>query len=131
MKQKDLVEAYIAAKKLNEQTLKSGKIAKKIFELTSGLKRFFDFQVQEENKIFAEHPKYDLELGGIPLGDNPSEEVKKQAEEELNVISNKLKELNGLESEFEFESFTISLDSVNLTISGKDIGTLSPFITFE
>ena len=130
MTQIEAVKAYAAAKALNQQTL-TGFIAKKIFTLTQKLQPCWDFEMQEEKKIYEKYPTYDPNKGVCRARDR-SEEAIKEASEEAEAVSKDLKELQELEIEpINFEKFTILLENENIKISGEEIGSLAPFIDFE
>ena len=126
MKQINIVNAYQPITKLNSQDL-DGYTAKKIYDLMLKIKPLFDFQVQEQNKIYAKHPNLNIEKMGFDIDpNNPNSKL--EAEEEAKEIEKELNELAEIEQEIEFERFEVPLGKVQL--SGKDIGNLSDFIDF-
>ena len=129
MKQSDAVKAYVSAVELNKQRL-SGSIANKIFKLVNALQPCWDFQIQEEEKIFKEHPFVDPKLG-ICLAEDASEDERVKASLEMKSVNESLRSLSEIEIEpIEFESFTIDLEQENIKLSGEDIGRLKDFINF-
>lgn len=131
MKQQDLVKAYIAVRELNKQPL-SAHVARKIFDLGEKLRPAWDFQVQEEEKIYERYPDYNPESKGF-IADSNSESSKAVALAKAEAMGNDFQQIADLDAEpIDFEPFTIqtSLES-GLKISGEHIGYLKPFITFE
>lgn len=132
MTQFEAVKAYISLKALNSQRT-SGKIAKKIFDLMTLLKPSWDFQVQEENKVYEKYPMLDPKTMTIDLGKTPEErnERTKMAVE----IKKAFDDFGGTEfvlpENLDQYKFHIDLDSENLKLSGEDIANLAPFITFD
>lgn len=129
IKQSEAMKAYQSVNDLNKQKLSSGKLAKQIYDLSSKLKSAFDFQIQEEQKIFDAHPNFDQVVGGIRL-EGKSYEERKQCAEEAKQIDAELKELSELDFEIDFEPFDFNLEANNVKISGEDIGNLERFINF-
>lgn len=127
MKQGEAIKAYKSAIYLNQQKL-SGSMAKKVFLLTKALQPVWDFQVQEEDKIFADHPMYDPSINGIRMPDDPEE--KKKAILEVEQINKELKVIGEVDSDVEFEKFDFDLSAEQIKLSGEDIGNLGPFINF-
>jgi len=129
--QSEAIKAYKTVLNLNKQKFSSGKIAKNIYDLYTELQPIFQFQIQEENKIFSEYPDFDPQLGGIKLTNDP--EQREKAKRDSDQIDDKLKELAELENEIKFEPFELSFDQLeadSIKISGEDIGNLSKFIKF-
>lgn len=129
IKQYEAVKAYRSISELNKQKLSSGRIAKQIYDLTSKLQPAFDFQVQEERKIYGEHPEFDFALNGIKL-EGKTEEEKKASINEIKQIEKELKDLSELDFDIESDIFDINLDENRIEISGEDIGNLEKFINF-
>jgi len=128
MKQKEAVQAYLSAKKLNEQET-SAKTALKVFNLFTKLRKAWDFQVQEELKLFERYPEVDREKHGIKY--STKEEFEK-AESIIKKFNEEADELADLDFEIDFEPFVIKLDvETGIKLSGADIGNLSEFIKFE
>lgn len=131
IKQTEAVKAYQSLKDLNKQKLSSGKLAKQIYDLTAKLKSAYDFQVQEEQKIFELHPDFDPIVGGIRL-DGKTDEEKAIASEEIKTMNRELESISDLDFELEdYEPFELKFDSEpDLKISGEDIGNLEKLIKF-
>ena len=129
IKQSEAMKAYQSVNDLNKQKLSSGKLAKQVYDLSSKLKSAFDFQIQEEQKIYNDHPEFDPTIGGIRL-EGKSNEERKQCAEEIKQIDKELRELSELDFEIDFEPFDFSLEANNVKISGEDIGNLEKFINF-
>ena len=128
MKQGEAIRAYKSAMDLNRQKLSSGVLARKFFLLTKALQPAWDFQLQEERKIFSEHPLYDNAVNGVHI---PKEEPgRTEALNETQKIRDELKAIEELDFDIEFERFDMDLESENIQISGEDIGNLEPFINF-
>ena len=130
MKQKDAVNAYISAKKLNSLDV-TPMTAQTIFELFRALQPAWDFQLQEEQKIFAKHPKLDVGTLSIKM-ENPDDlEEKANAEKEITEINQELKDLANVETVINFQKRNINaMFDKNIKVSGEDIANLDPFITF-
>lgn len=128
MKQSEAMKAYKSLQFLNQQKL-SGQTAKKVFLLWKALQPAWDFQLQEEEKLFNAHPMYDPEINGIKISENDPEE-KKKAMEEVKQINKELKDIADLDCEVEFEKFDFDLSKENVKLSGEDIGNLDHFINF-
>lgn len=131
-KQNDIIKAYKSAIYLNQQKFSSGKIAKKIYELVTKLKPTYDFQLQEEQKLFDAHPNFDIRNGIMkiinPNDENEIEKAKKEAKE----IEKELSDLSDLDVDLDFDIFDIDLEiTPELKISGEDIGNLEKFINFK
>ena len=129
IKQNIAMKAYVSVKDLNQQKLSSGKVAKQVYELTNKLKPAYDFQIQEEQKIYASHPDFDPSIGGIRL-ENKTDEEKKLATENIKKIDTELKDLANVDFEIDFEKFDFDLAQNSVRISGEDIGNLDMFINF-
>lgn len=129
IKQLEAMKAYQSINDLNKQKLSSGKLAKQVYDLSSKLKSTFDFQIQEEQKIYNDHPEFDPTIGGIRL-EGKSIEERKQYAEEIKQIDKELRELAELDVEIDFEPFEFNLEANNVKISGEDIGNLEKFINF-
>ena len=129
IKQNIAMKAYVSVKDLNQQKLSSGKVAKQVYELTNTLKPAYDFQIQEEQKIYASHPDFDPSIGGIRL-ENKTDEEKKLATENIKKIDTELKDLANVDFEIDFEKFDFDLAQNSVRISGEDIGNLDMFINF-
>lgn len=128
MKQGEAVRAYKSALDLNKQKLSSGILARKVFNLVKILQPMWDFQLQEERKIFEKHPMYDLSVNGIKI---PKEEpARSEALKEVEQINKEIKSIEDLDIDIEFEKFDFDLNVGNISISGEDIGNLEPFINF-
>ncbi len=126
--QKDAVQAYLAVKKLNEQDT-SIKTAKKVFDLFTKLRKAWDFQVQEELKLYERYPEIDPISHGIKFKSVPERE---KALEIINKFNADADEIGNVEFEIEFEPFTINSDNeAGIKLSGSDISKLSAFISFE
>lgn len=128
VKQKEAIKAYKVFQKLNNQET-SGAIALRIFKAMNALQSAWDFQLQEERKIFERHPNFDPSTGSISLKDKEIEE--QEAVDELKAIDNELSEIANIDTDVDFEPFTISLDFESLKLSGQDIKNLSGFVDFE
>lgn len=128
MKQGQVMKAYVSLRDLNQQKLSSGKLAKNIFDLMTTLQKSYDFQVQEEQKICDAHPRYDPSLRGIPI--NGDTEHRDEIIQEVKSIDKEFKDLSELEVDVEFKPFDFDLEKENVSLSGEDIGNLSPFINF-
>lgn len=131
IKQSEAIKAFRSIRDLNCQKMPSGKLAKQVYELYTKLKPAYDFQVQEEQKIYIDHPEFDPSIGGISLKGKTPEE-KQKAIEEAKAIDNELQELSDLDFELDYdERFTIDLDKIpSVQFSGEDIGNLEKFINF-
>lgn len=131
MTQRDQVRAYIAASKLNRLTLPIS-IAKKVFTLVDRLQPSWDFQAQEEKKIYDAHPMYNPEIGGC-IPEDDSLEARHKAEQEARLVVEALKQLAETEVEqFEFEPIEISEELQDrIELSGEEVGYLKPYITFK
>ena len=131
MTQGDAIKAYIAVNELNKQTF-SGQTAKKIFALYTKLKPLYDFQVQEEKKIFEKYPQFNPNINGCPIKDPNDEAEVTTAKAVAKEVDEALKKLNELPADIQYESFMISTEEqANLKISGQFIGYLKGFIEFE
>ena len=128
MTQNEAVLAYLSAKDLNQQKLSSGKLAKKVFELKQKLQSAWDFQVQEEAKIYEAHPAITPGVSEVQLNGDP--EKRQELIREVNMINSDLKKLGELEVDIDFEPFDFNLDFENVSLSGEDIGRLSKFVNF-
>ena len=132
VKQGAIVKAYKSAMDLNKQKISSGKIAKQIYELVNKLKPTYDFQLQEEEKIFEEHPNFDIRIGGIRIMNQNDPIEKQQANSEAKEIEKELNDLSNLDVDLDFDIFDIDLEIIpDLKISGEDIGNLEGFINFN
>lgn len=127
MKQKDAIKAYLSARKLNIQDA-SPKNAKVFFELMQALQPTWDFQVQEERKVFAKHPNFD------PM----SKTIKMEGEHDKNAVTSELKEIDtelsdigNVESTIDFAKRTINVGNENFKLSGEDYANLEQFLDFE
>ena len=132
VKQSEAVKAWKSIRALNGQSLRSAKLAKKIYELSLKLQKAYDFQTQEEQKIFEAHPEFNPAIGGIPLN-NKTEEERKIAKEEVKEVGDALKELGELDFDMDdYKPFNIDLDQYEgiIQLSGEDIGNLQKFINF-
>jgi len=131
MTQNEVVKAYLAAKRLNSQPF-PGQTAMKIFMLVKKLQPTIDFQIQEENKIWAKYPDFVPELNGCRTTGSSKEEIDK-AKSIAKAVDNELTQLGNLEvSDLNIETFSISENELaNIQISGEDIGYLMPFISFK
>lgn len=133
IKQSEAVKAYKSLQDINRQKLSSGKLAKQIYDLFSKLSQAYTFQVQEEQKIFYDHPEFDPSIGGISLENKSAEERKacmtevRQIEKELKNIADLDFEIDGFDSPIELN---LDLES-NLKFSGEDIGNLKKLIEFK
>lgn len=127
MKQRELVRAYNSLSDINKCKLNDGKLAMNIFSLMSKLQPSIDFQIQEEEKIFSEHPNFNPQFGGVVIKEGVSQE---DASKEAKNVSEELKKLGEIEVDFEFEPFDLDLERNNIPISGEDIGNLKSFIHF-
>ena len=133
IKQSEAVKAYRSLQDLNRQKMSSND-AKQIYSLFKKLQEAFEFQTQEERKIFAEHPNFDIQLGGIRLDNKKTEEEKAAVTEELKDIEKELKALSDLDFEISDLDFPIDIfldNESNLKISGEDIGNLEKLINFN
>lgn len=131
MTQGDAIKAYIAVNELNKQMF-SGQTAKKIFALYAKLKPLYEFQAQEEKKIFEKYPQFNPEINGCPIKNPNDENEIKTAKEIAKEVDEALKKLNELPVDVQFEPFVISIsEQINLKISGQLIGYLKGFIEFE
>ena len=131
IKQNEAVKAYKSLQDLNHVKISSWKAAKQIYELFKKFKPAYDFQVQEEQKIFFLHPDFDMSIGGIKLTDD--KEQHKKAIAETKQIEKELDDLGNLDFEIEdFDSpIEINLgDEPYLKLSGEDIGNLEKLINF-
>lgn len=132
VKQGVIVKAYKSAIDLNKQKISSGKIAKKIYELVNKLKPTYEFQLQEEEKIFEAHPNFDIRIGGIRIMNQNDPIEKEQANSEAKEIEKELNGLSNLDVDLDFDIFDIDLEAIpDLKISGEDIGNLESFINFN
>lgn len=131
MTQNEVVKAYLAAKRLNSQPF-PGQTAMKIFMLVKKLQPTIDFQIQEENKIWAKYPDFVPELNGCRTTGSSKEEIQK-AKSIAKAVDDELTQLGNLEvSDLNIETFSISENELaNIQISGEDIGYLMPFISFK
>lgn len=128
MKQGEAIRAYKSAMDLNRQKLSSGITARKVFLLVKALRPAWDFQMQEEQKVFVSHEMYDPSINGIKI---PKEEpARSEAIKEATEISEELKAISELDFDIEFEKFDLDFERENIQISGEDIGNLEPFINF-
>ena len=133
IKQSEAAKAFHSLQDLNSQKLSSGKLAKSIYDLFTKIQSAYDFQMQEEQKIFGNHPSFNPVLGGIPYTEDMTPEEKENVNTEIKQIESELKDLAELDFELEgYEPFTINLDlEPNLRISGEDIGNLEKLIVFN
>ena len=129
IKQSEAMKAYRSISDLNKQKLSSGKLAKQVYDLSSKLRSAYDFQVQEEEKIYKLHPEFDPMVGGIRLEGKSDEERLKSAEE-IKQIDKELKELSELDFEIDFKPFDFDSEANSVKISGEDIGNLKLFVNF-
>ncbi len=131
-KQNDIIKAYKSAVYLNQQKFSSGKIAKKIYELVTKLKPTYDFQLQEEQKLFDMHPNFDIRNGIMKIMNPNDENEIEQAKKEAKEIEKELSDLSDLDVDLDFNLFDIDLEiTPELKISGEDIGNLEKFINFK
>lgn len=128
IKQSEAVKAYQSIQGLNRQKFNSGKIAKKIYELTMKLKSAFDFQLQEEEKIYSKYPDFDPMIGGFHIGKDDENREKKISD--VKEINKQLKEIADLDFDLDFEPFDLDLEIYNVQISGEDIGNLQKLVNF-
>lgn len=128
MKQRELVRAYNSLNEINRCRLTDGKLAMQIYKLKSKLQPIFDFQIQEEEKIFNEHPNFDPRLNGVVIGKDGVN--RDEALNEAKIVSEELKKLADIDVDFEFEPFDFDLNAHNVPISGEDIENLNSFINF-
>lgn len=128
MKQSKCVQAYKAILKIMAQDT-SLPTARKVFKLSKKLQDAWEFQINEERKIFERHPDVDPDTGSVsyPTGDK---ELEKKMLDELNDFDKEMKELGDMDQTVEAEPFTIS-EEENIKIAGKDIQALEDLITFE
>ena len=131
MTQNEVVKAYLAAKRLNSQPF-PGQTAMKIFMLVKKLQPTIDFQIQEENKIWAKYPDFVPELNGCRTTGSSKEEIDK-ARSIAKAVDDELTQLGNLEvSDLNIEPFSITENELaSIQISGEDIGYLMPFISFK
>lgn len=128
MKQGEAVRAYKSLVDLNKQKLSSGILARKVFLLLKALQTAWDFQIQEEQKVFDSHPIYDPSVNGVKL---PKEEpARSEALAEANAINEELRKIDDMDVDIEFEKFDFDLNKESIQISGEDIGNLESFINF-
>lgn len=131
MKQKDLINAYVSAKYLNQQRLSDVSTAKKVYQLMTKLQPSIDFQIQEEQKIYDANPDYSPELNGCAIPASASPEEREKYIQETKNVSNAFKKLSETEVDpIEFEKFTFDCEKNPVSLSGEDIGNLEPFIEF-
>ena len=126
--QEKAFKAYAALKKLSDVPMAFSK-AKVIFDLKQKLQPCWDFQTQEEQKIFDMYPDLDVQTMTINL-EGKDEEARKKALEDSKEIDQKLRELGKMDSGFE-ETEPVKLvlsDDPRITISAKDIEYLSTFV---
>ena len=131
MTQFDAVKAYMSLRSLNAQRT-SGRVAKKIFDLMNKLKPLWEFQTQEEQKLFEKYPVLDPRTMRLNLGDSDMDaDEKLQLTKEIKQAFDDLSETELDEKEFESYKFEIDLENEDLKLSGEDIANLSPFVTFN
>lgn len=129
MKQAEAIKAFISIKKLNSQDV-SPRVAQNIFRLYKELQSVYDFQIQEEQKIFKKHPNFDVSIGGIKMNNSNDPVEKEQSSKEILEINNELKELGNTNTVVNFEKITINTMHEDIKLSGEDIANLEPFIMF-
>lgn len=131
MTQRDILNAYVSARYLNQQRLSDVSIAKKIYQLMQKLQPSLDFQIQEEQKIYGAHPDYSPELRGCPIPEVCTSERRAELTKEAEEVSAALKALNETKVDpIDFEKFEFDCEKNKISISGEDIGNLEPFIEF-
>lgn len=124
------LKAYIAIEELNKQTF-SGPIAKKLFNLYKTLKPVYEFQLQEEKKIFSKYPEFDPTINGCPVKDNNPETIER-ARTVAKSVDSELKDLGAIEIDIDCEPIIIpESEQTNLKISGAFIGYLEGFVDLE
>ena len=128
--QSKAIKAYLSARKLNSQDV-SPKLAKTIFELFRALQPVWDFQAQEERKIFDKHPNADVLSGSMKIQDPDNPQSIEDAIKELSQLNEELKELGEVETSVDFKKLKINVSNENLKFSGEDIANLEPFVEFE
>ena len=128
MKQSKCVQAYKALLKIMNQDT-SLPTARKVFELSRKLQPAWEFQLNEERKIFERHPDIDPSNGSVTYETGNKEQEEKMLNE-LNDFDKEMKELGDMEQTIEAEPFVI-FEEENIKIAGKDIQSLEDLITFE
>lgn len=118
MTQGNLIRAYKAVNALTEQRLPLP-ISYKLFKLKKSLQPVWDFQLQEEERIFNLYPPTDRE----------GNQYKFATPEDAQGFREAFKELREMESDIEFKPLNLPmLESMNL--SGEEIDALTDVIFF-
>lgn len=131
MTQNQAIRAYISAMDLNRQKMNNCQTAIKIYQLLEKLRPYWDFQLQEEEKIYSAHPDYDPQTSSCALKEETDEEIER-CSAEVKAVSAALKELSVIEvDDIDFEPIRIDTSKESLKISGEDIGNLKGFVIFE
>ena len=124
----DAVRAYVTLRELNKYRFNDGHIAKKVYDMMNALQSTYDFHIQEEKKIYDQHPNFDLRTHGINIKESGI--TMEKAQEEIKQIDEALEKLANLESDLDYESFEIDLSTENVPLSGEDYGNLKGFVDF-
>ena len=124
----DAVKAFTSLSDLNRHKFNDGHIARKVYNLMNSLQPVFEFQVQEERKIYKEHPNYDPRNHGINFAEKGI--LREDAQKEIEQIDAELEKLANLESDVAYEAFEIDLSKESVPLSGEDYGNLRNFVNF-
>lgn len=118
MKQGKIITAHQALMNLNRQQL-SLPIAYNIHKMMKQTQKAWDFQVEQEQKLFEKYQPKPTKNGGLEFS-------AKEYEKEFNDY---IKELSNMESDIEVTPISIQL-AENVKISPSDIEALDGFVEF-
>lgn len=130
LKQGTIVRAYKALDKIMQQNT-TLPISKKAFDMQRKMQPAWDFQVNEERKIAERHPDVNPANMCIQVPDSDSEEEKARKIKELDSFEKEMLALCDMETDLEFEPFTISISRESIKMAGNDIKALMGFVEFE
>ena len=119
MKQGKIIEAYRVIKNMAQESFPLP-VAYSLYKIRKAMEPQADFQIEREKSLIEEFNGHPGENGMINFGE--SEVAKKFLE--------KIKELEEMEVEFDFEPVHIPLTE-NINITPNDIDKLDGFVIFE
>lgn len=116
MKQRDLIAAYDAVKKLNSTSMQGVSLVTqlKLFNLQKQLQPAYDFQIEKEKAIFSEYPPTSFENGqAVYKFDNGEVDI-----ESVKACQEKINELNDLDND------SIKIEPIHISV--KEAEALKP-----
>lgn len=121
MKQYQVNRAYGALNKLSEMQLPI-RDAHKVFMLAQQLKSNYDFEIEQEKKIFERNHARFMPNGEMVFDD----------EQDAIRFKDEMTELGNIDVDLDIQPVTISIDSLDgYTMTPSDIMALSGFVDFE